>query len=102
VPDLWNENVEQTPDVIVFFFSFDFQGLLLVAFASLTGYTGHTIDDQHKGRYDFFYFATVTTWLLVIIIFLLYTTKINRRVNINWNLAVSLESYSCHRSMDGN
>ncbi|KXJ24197.1 CKLF-like MARVEL transmembrane domain-containing protein 4 [Exaiptasia diaphana] len=68
--------------------------LLLIAFASLTGYTGQTPTDQdkHKGRYDFFYFATITTWLIVIILFLVYGIRMNRKLNINWNLAMMVYS----------
>ncbi|KAK3726758.1 hypothetical protein QZH41_010412, partial [Actinostola sp. cb2023] len=60
--------------------------LLLIAFASLTGYTGNTSDVRFNDRYNFFYFATVTSWLLVIVIFLVFLVRLNRRVNLNWNL----------------
>lgn len=67
-----------------------FQLCLLIAFASLSGFTLHFKDDLYGGRFDFFYFATITPWLLVIIIYVLFALRLHERLaNINWDFVVS-------------
>ena len=75
--------------LILFFFQF----CLMIAFASLSGFTLHH-SSSNDGRFDFFYFATVVSWLLVIALFLIFALTLTDRLyekcgNINWNLLVS-------------
>lgn len=66
---------------------------LLIAFASLSGFTLHFTDQRYGGRFDFFYFATITSWLLVIIIFVMFTLRLYERFGtINWNLVMAIYS----------
>ncbi|XP_031569511.1 uncharacterized protein LOC116304007 [Actinia tenebrosa] len=66
--------------------------LLLVAFASLTGFTSSHSDRLYGGRYDFFYFATITSWLIVLVIFLLFASNLNHRLDFNWNIVLMVYS----------
>lgn len=82
--------------LILFFFQF----CLMIAFASLSGFTLH-YDSAFDGRFDFFYFATVVSWLLVIALFLIFALTLTDRLyekcgNINWNLVVSHPSFVGH------
>ncbi|XP_068699122.1 uncharacterized protein [Montipora capricornis] len=70
---------------------------LLIAFASLSGYTLHYTSHGFDGRFDFFYFATVTSWLLVIFLFIMFalhlTDKLHEKFgNINWHLLMAIYS----------
>lgn len=66
---------------------------LLIAFASLSGFTLHFKDDLYGGRFDFFYFATITPWLLVIIIYVLFALRLHERLaNINWDFVMTIFS----------
>ncbi|XP_001638054.2 uncharacterized protein LOC5518062 [Nematostella vectensis] len=61
---------------------------LLIAFASLSGYTGSHKDARFGSRFDFFYFVTITSWLIIIAVFLLFLFKVYNRLNINWNVVL--------------
>ncbi|XP_078365632.1 plasmolipin-like [Oculina patagonica] len=66
---------------------------LLLAFACLSGFTLKFTDDRYGGRFDFFYFATITSWLLVIILFVMFLLRLYERfTNINWNLVMAVYS----------
>ena len=66
------------------------QMCLLLSFACLSGFTLKYKEPRYGGRFDFFYFATITSWLLVIILFVMFLLRLYERlVNINWNLVVS-------------
>ena len=45
----------------------------------------------HRARMDFFLFVTVTSWLLVIAVFVLFAFNIISKINlsIDWNIPVS-------------
>ena len=76
--------------------SVTFQLCLLIAFASLSGFTLKFTDAVYGGRFDFFYFATVTSWLLVIMLFVMFALRLYERLgNINWNLVVSIQRQGC-------
>ena len=76
--------------VILYLFTMSFQICLLLAFACLSGFTLKFTDERYGGRFDFFYFATITSWLLVIILFVMFLLRLYERLtNINWNLVVS-------------
>lgn len=69
---------------------------LMIAFASLSGFTLHH-SSNYDGRFDFFYFATVVSWLLVIALFLIFALTFTDRLyekcgNINWNLLLAIYS----------
>ncbi|XP_015765538.1 PREDICTED: pre-mRNA-splicing factor CWC25 homolog [Acropora digitifera] len=69
---------------------------LMIAFASLSGFTLHH-SSNYDGRFDFFYFATVVSWLLVIALFLIFALTLTDRLyekcgNINWNLLLAIYS----------
>ena len=67
-----------------------FQMCLLLSFACLSGFTLKYEEDVYGGRFDFFYFATITSWLLVIILLVMFLLRLHERfANINWNLVVS-------------
>lgn len=67
-----------------------FQMCLLLSFACLSGFTLKYKEERYGGRFDFFYFATITSWLLVIILFVMFLLRLyDRFANINWNLVVS-------------
>lgn len=73
---------------------------LLIAFASLSTHTrgqGSKAEGfDHGGRFDFFYFATVTTWLIVIALFVVFFMKFQERFSsINWLLVVGTVIYVC-------
>ena len=73
----------------------------MIAFASLSGFTLHYSSTHYGGRFDFFYFATVVSWLLVIALFLIFALRLTDRLyekcgNINWNLLVSHPLLSMH------
>ena len=42
------------------------------------------------GRMDFFLFVTVTSWILVIVVFILFAFSIIAKINLNidWNMPV--------------
>ena len=66
------------------------QVCLLLSFACLSGFTLKYKEPRYGGRFDFFYFATITSWLLVIILFVMFLLRLYERFpNINWNLVVS-------------
>ncbi|XP_074617261.1 uncharacterized protein LOC141876503 [Acropora palmata] len=70
---------------------------LMIAFASLSGFTLHYSSTHYGGRFDFFYFATVVSWLLVIALFLIFALRLTDRLyekcgNINWNLLLAIYS----------
>ncbi|KAJ7365029.1 hypothetical protein OS493_007670 [Desmophyllum pertusum] len=66
---------------------------LLLAFACLSGFTLNFTDDQYGGRFDFFYFATITSWLLVIVLFVMFLLRLYERLaNVNWNLVMAVYS----------
>ena len=50
------------------------------------------------GRMDFFLFVTVTSWLLVIAVFLLFAFNVISVINVNidWNLPVRVSYYEKH------
>ena len=52
-----------------------FQICLLLSFACLSGFTLKYKEERSGGRFDFFYFATITSWLLVIILFVLFLLR---------------------------
>lgn len=47
------------------------------------------------GRMDFFLFVTITSWIIVIAVFVLFVVNIISKINfnINWNIPVSLLIY---------
>lgn len=65
---------------------------LLLAFACLSGFTLNYTDPRYGGRFDFFYFATVTSWLVVIFLFVFFMLRLHERIAINWNLFMAVYS----------
>lgn len=65
---------------------------LLLAFACLSGFTLHYTDSRYGGRFDFFYFATITSWLVVIFLFILFLLRLYERIAINWNFFMAVYS----------
>lgn len=66
---------------------------LLLSFACLSGFTLKYKEPRYGGRFDFFYFATITSWLLVIILFIMFLLRLYERfANINWNLVMAVYS----------
>lgn len=70
---------------------------LLIAFASLSTHTNSVGSKRegfdHSGRFDFFYFATVTTWLIVIGLFVVFFMRLQEKFsNINWLLLMMVYS----------
>ena len=63
----------------------------MIAFASLAEFTRTYDDPKQGGRFDFFFFAAVTSWLLVMFIFAIFFMRLYHRfASINWNLLVSI------------
>ena len=63
----------------------------MIAFALAADFKG----SYSWGRMDFFLFVTVTTWLLVIAIFILFAFNVISVINVNidWNLPVRISYY---------
>ena len=63
----------------------------MIAFALAADFKG----SGSWGRMDFFLFVTVTSWLLVIAIFVLFAFNVISMINVNidWNLPVRVSYY---------
>ena len=63
----------------------------MIAFALAADFKG----SGSWGRMDFFLFVTVTSWLLVIAIFVLFAFNVISVINVNidWNLPVRKKNY---------
>jgi len=68
-----------------------FQFTLMIAFA--LGADAAQIGTW--GRMDFFLFVTITSWIIVIAVFVLFVVNIISKINltIDWNIPVSLLIY---------
>ena len=62
---------------------FVLQVLLLLAFAILADTVGSW------GRKSFFLFVTITCWLVVIAVFLIFFLSIDKGINVSWTIIVS-------------
>lgn len=65
--------------------------VLLIAFSTLADFSNKS---ENNGGFKFFLFVTVTSWLIVMILFGLFVTQLYERIPLNWTIAMIIYSVS--------
>lgn len=63
----------------------------MLAFALAADSKERVFGSWSWGRMDFFLFVTVTSWIIVIVVFILFAFNVIAKINLNidWNVPVS-------------